>query len=696
MTVSSRGYQQFFAEMKRRRVFRVMAVYGIVAFIVLQVADLVFPILELPDWTLQFVLMLALLGFPIAIVIAWAFEATDEGIKRTVPAAPEEIQEIVAQPASKRWPAGLLALLGMVLLFGGGWWMGNRGSGETGAVDSLVSEEQASDFKRIAVLPFKNVNGDEDNRLMTVGVHADLNSQLQKLSALRLTAGSSVREYENTDKSFEQIADELGVEFLLEGSVQSVADRVRVIVSLVDAATAEQLWTNTFNEHLTTSNLLDIQSNIARQVVDALDTRLTPQDVASLDDIAPGSDLAARTWYYRAIELNEESIFNSREVRDYLLRAVEIDPGYVAAWSLLARMESRLVDQENTDDSAARAARDRTVELAPGSVEAHLATGFFAYYANKDFDTALAAFREAERMAPSNADAIWPVGLILRRQGKWYESTEMMKRVVHQLDPRNPEYLDELRRNLTYVGAFVDADAVADRTLSVAPSNPTARHYKVYSLLHLDGNTNRARSLATELGLDPRDFQEGWTLASLDWFDGDNQRLAELGETLVTGGYPLAERYGLLFRALAATPGDSVGVQVGDSLLALIPATSQSPGDARDRLIAVIATGRKEDLRREIERVERLVRATDDHFLGPDAMAMLVGAYGSLGDLNAGFAWMEELVAVPAEASSSLLRLDPLVDPYRDDPRFDEIIAKREAFEAEGAAWAEARRPWLP
>ncbi|MDH3298494.1 MAG: hypothetical protein OEM96_09495, partial [Gemmatimonadota bacterium] len=110
MSQSPSQLQAFFAELKRRRVFRVMALYGVVAFVVLQVADLVFPILELPDWTLQFVLMLTLLGFPIAIVIAWAFESTAEGIKRTEPAAPEEIQEIVAQPASKRWPAGLLAL----------------------------------------------------------------------------------------------------------------------------------------------------------------------------------------------------------------------------------------------------------------------------------------------------------------------------------------------------------------------------------------------------------------------------------------------------------------------------------------------------------------------------------------------------------------------------------------------------------
>jgi hypothetical protein len=182
----------------------------------------------------------------------------------------------------------------------------------------------------------------------------------------------------------------------------------------------------------------------------------------------------------------------------------------------------------------------------------------------------------------------------------------------------------------------------------------------------------------------------------LDYFDGDNQRLAELGATLVTRN-PIEERVKQIFRALAATPGDSVGVQSGDSLLALIPATSQSPNDARDRLVALIATGRKEDLRREVERVERLVGATDDHVTAPYAVLRLVAAYGYLGDLNSGFAWMEELVAnISFNSSSTLLRLSPFLVPYRDDPRFDEIIAQREAVEAEGAAWAAARRPWLP
>ncbi|MFQ5530713.1 MAG: hypothetical protein ACE5FP_10270, partial [Gemmatimonadota bacterium] len=216
MSKQPNSLQAFFAELKRRRVFRVMALYGVVAFVVLQAADLVFPILELPEWTLQFVLMLTLLGFPIAIVIAWAFESTDDGIKRTAPAAAEEIQGIVAEPASKRWPAGLLALAGMALLFGGGWWMGNRA--DEGPPNILVSEAQASEFKALAVLPFEDVNETEDNRLIATGVHDDLLSQLSRIAALRVTSRTSVREYEHTEKGLKEIADELGVEFIMEGT----------------------------------------------------------------------------------------------------------------------------------------------------------------------------------------------------------------------------------------------------------------------------------------------------------------------------------------------------------------------------------------------------------------------------------------------------------------------------------------------
>lgn len=671
-----------------------MAVYGATAFVLLQVADLLAEGMGLSDQVLRITTFLVLIGFPIAIVLAWAFETTPEGVRRTQPAAPEEIREIVSSPMKQRWPAGLLALLGMGLLFWGGWWMGNRGAENPANI--LVPAAEASDFKTIAALPFENMNGDEDNRLIAMGIHDDLLNQLQRISALRVSGRTSVREYENTEKTFEQIAGELGVDYLLDASYRRAADVVRVNVALLDASSGEQLWTEQYDRSVTPQNLFDIQSQIAREVVDALEAKLTPQDEASLASVAPAADLAAQTWYVRAIETYEAAVINAAQARDYLLRAIEIDSTFVAAWSRLAHMESRVAELEGTDDTAARAARDRTVELAPGSVEAHLATGFVAYYANKDFDTALGAFREAEKLAPSDADVVWAVGLILRRQGDFEGSTAKLKRAV-ELDPRNPLKLETLAENLVSIGATRDADAVRERALSVAPGNSSARFAKIFSLVQLDGDTRRAERLAGELGFDTGDFFEGIALASVAWMSGDNGRTLRILDEMGPQEATIAEQFRLSVKVAAlAGLDDPALASVADSFLVMVP-ESTNFNTSGWRMYALAVTGRRDEAVREIEAAEGQLRRWVDAVESPPLAASVVATYGFLGDLDAGFGWLNEVVERPGrDLSASMLRLNPGYAPYRDDPRFEEIIARREAFEAEGQRKAAAMRPWLP
>ena len=186
-----------------------MAIYGAVAFGVLQVADPLAGALALPDSFVRLVVALLLLGFPIALVLAWAFELSPEGVRKTESADPGEIEAIVAQPASKRWPAGLLALAGIVALVVGSVWVG-RQTAPVRDLNFAVPEAHASDLSTLAILPFENVGNDEDNEVLASGLHMDLQDQLGRLSALRVTSPMSVREYEATDKGDQEIAAELG------------------------------------------------------------------------------------------------------------------------------------------------------------------------------------------------------------------------------------------------------------------------------------------------------------------------------------------------------------------------------------------------------------------------------------------------------------------------------------------------------
>ena len=696
MSENPSSLQAFFAEMMRRRVFRVMAVYGAVVFVVIQLADIVFPAMGLPEWTMGLVLGISMIGFPIAVVLAWAFESTPDGMKRTAPAAPEEIRQIVAAPVKSRWPAGLLALAGVALVFGGGWWMGNRG---TDPATILVSEAQASEFKALAVLPFQNVNETEENRLIAVGVHEDLLSQMSRIAALRVTSPTSVREYANTEKSPQEIADELGVEFIMEGSVRSAGDQVRVTVTLVDPATNETIWNEQYDREVTSTNLFDIQSEIARTVVGALEAELTPQDMETLDAMKPAASLAAQSWYHRGRETYRGGVQNLVDSRDALLRAVAIDSQYVPAWNFLAHVESRMVFiGETSEMEPARLAMERTVEIAPGSVEAHLATGFYEYYAQRDFPAAQTAFEAAERLAPSDSEVIWALGLIHRRQGNWDESTEMMKRAV-QLDPRNPLRLETLAENLSFMGAYEDANAVVERQLSIDPVNARARGTKVGLVMSMDLGTDRAHRLAAELGLVASEPEEAVALTDLAFADRDFERIVELNSQIDTRGVAFLEDQQLTREAIALhLAGNSEAAVLADSLLVRWDTlTVRDAGLPVGRAFAHAIAGRREEALEQAAEAERWFARWDDHVNNDGYAFSLSATYGRLGELDAGFALMDQMAERVGDAlGMTRLTLAPALDPYRDDPRFDDIIRRREAFEAENQRKAAAGRPWLP
>jgi TolB-like protein/Tfp pilus assembly protein PilF len=701
MTTRPSSLQALFAEMKRRRVFKVMAVYGAVAFVLLQIADIAFEPLGLPAWTLTFVLVLAMIGLPLAIVLAWAFESTPDGVRRTAPAPEEEIRQMVAEPRSRRWPAGLLALGSMVLLFGTGWYMGGGGRGDGGRSANLlgVSEAQASDLRTLAALPFENVNQTDENRLIAFGIHDDLLTQLSRIGALRVTSRTSVRDLGDSELSLRDIADLLGVQYILEGSVRSAGNQVRVNVTLVDVASEETMWGAQYDEEVTPENLLEIQGRISRQVIEELEARLTPEEDAALASMRPAASSVAQQWYYRAMEAYTASPEGARRARDAMLRAVEADSGYVAAWSQLAKFESRLawIGEDRLEES--RTAMEHAESLAPGSVEAYLARGYFEYYGRRNFDAALSAFRAAERLAPSDADAKVAVGLILRRQGQWEASTEAMK-VGVQLDPRNIDPVQFLAENLAFVGAYEAADAVIERALTVDPADPEIRAYKIRNLIHLDRDAGRARRLADELALDPDELEEAGVLAGLAALAGDYERsLTSLDRwqrpeaDLVQVGRSLHRARMFLFMEDPASARAAA-----DTALMLI---DEIPLEGRlgttFRGWAHAMAGRREAAMPLLREAEREIRSWEDH-VDPTTRALeVVDAYGLLGEIDRGIGLLEELIDRPAvNFSVSRLLLDPALEPYRGDPRFAELIERRERFEADAAEWAEASGAWLP
>ncbi len=457
------GYQKFFAELKRRRVFRVMAVYGAVAFVVLQVADIAFPGLGLPPWALTLVLALILLGFPIAIVLAWAFEMTPEGVKRTEAAAPGEITAIVAEPAQRRWPAGLLALAGIAALMAGAWWVG-RSSAPTGEGTGIVRAASANEILDVAyadlagdtrpsvgVLPFADLSPEGDQAYFADGMSEELLNALAKVRSLRVAGRTSSFAYRNVEKDLREIGDELGVRYLVEGSVRKQGDRLRITAQLVDADDNFHLWSETYDRTL--DDVFAVQEEIAEAIARELQVSLGVGDGDRL--VAPTEDIGAYEIYLTARARMRERGEGVPEAVRLFENVVARDSAWAPGWAGLAQAHSLVpyylppeVDGEARREiwrsslDAAEAAARRALALDPRSVGGEVAFGN-VMRDRREWQEAEAHYLRALEIDPDDVEAHQQYAEMLAATGRADEALRSARRAV-ALDPTSAIRLNVL------------------------------------------------------------------------------------------------------------------------------------------------------------------------------------------------------------------------------------------------------------
>ncbi len=430
MSNGPRRYQVFFAELKRRQVFKIAAVYGAVAFAVMQAADIAFPRLGLPDWTVTFVVALAAIGFPIAILLAWALEMTPEGVKKTEPARTGELEAIVALPTRSRWPAGLLALAGILLLAMGGWWVYRDGATEEAALADSARP------RSIAVLPFDNLSGEEANEYFSDGITDDIITHLSKLSELKVISRTSVMRYKETDKSLRQIAGELGVATVLEGGVQRSGDRVRINAQLIDASTDEHLWAEQYNALLT--DVFAIQTDIALQIASALQAQLSPQERGRVES-TPTENLEAYNLYLQGrFFWNKRTAEGLRTGLDYFQQALEVDPDFALAWVGVADSYTILaswgyLSVEETYESAKSAAL-KALENDEALGEAHITLAQILQQYEWEHERSVAEFERGIALSPGYATGHQWYGNTLLTLGRLDEGLAELERAL-ELDP---------------------------------------------------------------------------------------------------------------------------------------------------------------------------------------------------------------------------------------------------------------------
>ena len=435
----------FFAELKRRNVFRVGITYLIVAWLVMQVADVVINNIGAPGWVFQVILLVLCIGFPLALIFAWAFEMTPDGLKKEKDI--DRSQSITPQTGKKlnNTILILMALAIAYLLF-------DKFSGRVPRPDSSPAtelsenvtpaepaEEPAVQRQSIAVLPFENRSNREEDQFFTDGIHDDLLTTIARIGSMKVISRTSVMEYKNTTKKIPEIAKELGVANILEGGIQRSGEQVRINVQLIDAQTDEHLWAEIFDRELTAKNLFAIQSEISQKIADALETTLSPEETKRINTM-PTQNLAAYDAYMRGKQLmaTRESSGLEEAAREFR-NAVELDPQFALAWVGIADSYLLLTYYGSIDSKEAFAmqqeAVDHAIKIDPGLGEAYVSLAK-VYGDLGEHDKMEAAFKKAIELSPNYATAYHFYSGDIGSSSRGQEALELMRKAV-ELDPRS-------------------------------------------------------------------------------------------------------------------------------------------------------------------------------------------------------------------------------------------------------------------
>ena len=655
----------FFEELRRRKVYRVAIAYVVVSWALAQGLAQVLPVFDISNSVIRVVIALLLIGFPVALVLAWVFDVTSQGIRATsTPSVPV---------ARRRRNLIMLIAIGVIISVAAGFFLLPRASARK--VD-----------KSIAVLPFQNLSDEKENAYFADGMQDDILTNLSKIGDLKVISRTSVMSYRDGARNAREIGKSLGVGTLLEGSVRRSGNRVRVNVQLINANNDEHIWAEDYDRELT--DVFAIQTDLAQKIASALQAKLSPNEKARLDR-RPTRDSDAYLLYVQAHGYaNRPDRFRdtSLKAEELFEQAIKLDRNFAAAYAGLSMVESWLYHESEPIPAHREKARlnaEESLRLQPNLPEGHLALGFSYYYGDRDYERALSEFEIAKRDLPNEADAYSAIAAIQRRQGKWAESTANFEKAV-SLDPKNANVLFNLGLNYMAQRDFETADKIFDRAIAVDPQAFASRGMKSALAIAWKGDVGFVEK---QLSLVPGDFDpDGLVTAArvgilmLQRKFADALKLLQQfrGETLLypdTGPCPKA----LLEGRLYLYQGDKTKAQAAFERAR--PVAEQlvrdAPGDPgrHVQLGAVLAgLGLKEEAVNEGRKAVESVPESQDAFEGPQATAALAEIYAWVGEYDEAFRLLDHLLKVPNGLTVPTLKLDPIWDPLRKDPRFQTLI----------------------
>src|SRR6266571_1927365 len=660
----------FFDEVKRRKVYRVAAAYIIAAGGAIQLASASFPAWELPNWALRLVIVLLLLGFPIALMLAWAYDITAQGVRAT---------PTVAGPRShRRRNIIMLVATGVIISAAAGFFLLPRASAHK--ID-----------KSIAVLPFENLSDEKENAYFADGIQDDVLTNLSKIGDLKVISRTSVMPYRGKASNVREIGKALGVANILEGSVRRIGNRVRVNVQLINAENDEHIWAEDYDRDLT--DVFAVQTDLAKKITGELQAKLSPAEKAQMEH-RPTENGEAYLAFVQAQNLgcvleDFDKLKQSEQLYD---RAVQLDPNFALALARSSLLQSWIVhnfDRTSERREKARTLAERALRLQPDLPEAHLAVGFSYYYGDNNYDAALREFEIAQRALPNESEVYLALGAIQRRQGKWAESTANLEKAA-SLNPKDTWPLQNLANNYQVLRNFDAANKTIDRGLQINPTEVGLWEIKSKLAFFEKG----------DLSVSEKAFQ---TVKSMPMNDKDKLRIAgsradvfvlerkyqeglreaeNLPDDLLAPIHPAAlySKYfliGFARKALQDEAGARAAFLKAKDLLEAQLKESPDVPDTHILFAKVLADmGEKDAALAEARRATELLPESKDAFGGPEIAAGVAEVHAILGDKSRAIEILDGLLSRPSAVTVQSLKVNPIWDSLRNDPGFQALLNK--------------------
>ena len=673
--------------------------YLVGAWLLTQVASTVLPTFDVPSWVLRGLIITLALGFVPALIFSWVFELTPAGFKRDADVAPEQS---IAPQTARRMDRMIIAVLALALAYFGfdKFVLAPRREAALIATTAqshtaLLPNESPSpaDAKSIAVLPFENRSEDKANAYFADGIQDEILTHLSKIADLKVISRTSTQHYKSAPENLREIARQLGVAHILEGSVQKSGDTVRVNVQLIKAANDSHLWADTFDRKLI--DIFSVESEVAKAIAEHLRAKLTGQEEQVIA-AKPTDNLEAYDAYLRGLAYSLKSLHtpaNDFGAQKYLKEAVRLDPKFALAWALLSYVDARGYNTSSLDPTVAlreeaRQAAETALTLQPTLGEAVLAKGYYHSACLKDYDTAVRYFEQARSLLPNSSRIPESLAYVARSRGQWDQSESYFNE-AERLDPRNVSLLTQHAFSYSYLRRFPEALRKFDQVLNITPDDVDTLASKA-AIAQAEGDLPRAAAILAPLHPAADDNHTVATQiyqAILERRPGSiipwlKEVLAKPDPAL--GYFNVELRFRLGWAQEVAgdhTAAEESWRQARSELEPFLKEHAENSGVIGDLALTNMALGDKAIAFALAERAMALNPMEKNWRDGPPLIEIFARVAARAGETDRAIGALQKLLSIPygsvfsstVPLTPALLRLDPMFDPLRNDPRFQKL-----------------------